>query len=560
MSPRAPLPPILAGSRRGLMARLLANGVAQAGAMAGIAVATRHGFDSLHQPDAAPQWVLAHAAAVALLGLALMGLRTIERTTAERLGQSYLTATRLRLFDHLNSLSSRVLQKRTQGVMMVRFVADLNALNDWVGRGLARLAVATITIMSAVAVLAWLDPLIAACVAGVVAAALALLAAAGGPLYRRVRELRRARGRLAANLGEKLNAYSPVRVFGRTRGERSRLKKQSRRLAEAAVSQARLAALLRAVPDAVSTLLTALVLAAGLLQAQRAGWGTLLAAILVVNLLDSPLRDLGRIFVFWQNFRAARDVLGGFLQLPTLAAVGPLPPLATGPGHLALENVTVARALARASAEAPPGSLVAVTGGGGAGKSTLLALAARMFDPDQGAVRLDGQALAEHDLTSIRQAVGMISPDLPLLRGSIRRNLTYRARAASAAEIADTLRLCGLQETIAALPRGLDTRIAERGADLPATLRQRLVIARAIMGSPRVVLVDDADAMLDSVRNDALEQVLRRRAATILLVTSDPRWLAAADLVWRLEAGRIHVVKQTKHLHSSGNECAVLNR
>src|SRR5690606_24074396 len=106
--------------------------------------------------------------------------------------------------------------------------------------------------------------------------------------------------------------------------------------------------------------------------------------------------------------------------------------------------------------------------------------------------------------------VGMISPDLPLLRGSIRRNLTYRARAASAAEIADTLRLCGLQETIAALPRGLDTRIAERGADLPATLRQRLVIARAIMGSPRVVLVDDADAMLDSVRNDALEQVLRR--------------------------------------------------
>jgi len=556
---RGPLPAVLAGSRRGLMAWLLVNGIAQAATMAGIAIATRHGFDGLHQPEVAPNSVLAHAAAIAVLGLALMWLRMAERTTAERLGQSYLTATRLRLFDHLNNLPSRVLQKRTQGVLMVRFVADLNALNDWVSRGLARLAVAAITIVSAVGVLAWLDPLIATCVAGAIAVAVATLAAAGSPLYLRVRELRRARGRMAANLGEKLNVYSPVRVFGRTRGERSRLQKQSSRLAQAAVSQARLAALLRAVPDAASTILTALVLAAGLLRVQQAGWGTLLAAILVVNLLDSPLRDLGRIFVFWQNFRAGRDVLGGFLRLPTLASGRRLPPLSPGPGHLALDQVSVAGALTQVSAEAPPGSLIAITGGSGAGKSTILGLAARMFDPDQGTVRLDGQALAAHDLTSIRQAVGMISPDLPLLRGSIRRNLTYRASDANDAEIADALQLCGLQQAIAALPRGLDTRIAERGADLPAALRQRLIVARAVMGGPRLLLIDDADALLDEVRTGTLARVLRRRGTTILLVTSDPQWLSAADAVWRLDAGQLQSVKETKHLHTSEHACAEVN-
>lgn len=541
------------------MARLLVNGIVQAAAMAGIALATRRGFDGLPLSAGASQWVLAHAAAVAALGLALMWLRTAERTTAERLGQSYLTAMRLRLFDHVNNLSSRVLQKRAQGIMMVRFVADLNALNDWASRGLARLVVSTITIVSTLALLAWLDWVIAACVGVVVAAALALLVATGAPLYRRVRELRRIRGRLAANLGEKLGALSPVRVFGRTRGERSRLKKQSRQLAEAAVSQTRLAALLRAVPDAVSTLLTALVLITGLLQTERAGTGTLLAAILVVNLLDSPLRDLGRIFVFWQNYRAARDVLGSFLRLPTLAHDPQLPPLAPGPGRLELEDISVGHVLEHVNAEAPAGALIAITGDSGSGKSTLLALAARMFDPDQGVVRLDGQPLNKHELTSTRQAIGTISPDLPLLRGSIRRNLTYRAPSATDAEITHTLRLCGLQETIAALPRGLASRIAERGADLPAALRQRLVIARAIMGNPRLLLIDDADAMFDAVRADTLAQVLRRGGPTILVVTSDPQWLATADAVWQLRSGNLQIHKNTKQLLASRNECSVIN-
>lgn len=172
-------------------------------------------------PPVAPQWIMANAMAVALFGLMLMWLRVIERATAEKMGQSYLMATRLLLFDHVNNLPSRVLQKRTQGVMMVRFVADLNALNDWVGRGLAGLLVSAITITAAITVLAWLSPLIAACVAIVIAIALALLAVAGTPLYKRVRKLRSERGRLAANLGERLGAWSPVRVFGRARGERA---------------------------------------------------------------------------------------------------------------------------------------------------------------------------------------------------------------------------------------------------------------------------------------------------------------------------------------------------
>lgn len=543
MKGHGPLPPILADSRRKLMAWLLANGLAQAALMSGIALATRQGFDGLHHSPVAPQWIMANAMAVALFGLMLMWLRVIERATAEKIGQSYLMATRLLLFDQVNNLPSRVLQKRTQGVMMVRFVADLNALNDWVGRGLAGLLVSAITITAAITVLAWLSPLIAACVAIVIAIALALLAVAGTPLYKRVRKLRSERGRLAANLGERLGASSPVRVFGRARGERARLKKQSKRLADAAVSQIHLASLLRALPDAISPILTALVLATSMLQAERIDWGTLLASVLIVNLLDSPIRDLSRVFVFLQNFRAARDVLGRFLQLPSMDSGQPLPPLSAGPGQLVLKDVSVDGVFKQINAQAQAGNLIAITGASGTGKSTLLALATRMFDPAQGTVCLDGQNLSEHDLNSIRQAVGTISPGLPLLRGSIRRNLTYRARSATEAEIDQTLQLCGLTQAIDALPRGLATRIAEHATDIPAATRQRLIIARAIMGAPRLLLIDDADALLDTVRTETLAPVLQNNSATVLLVTSDPRWLAAADAIWHMDVTGLHIYK-----------------
>ena len=539
MTEKTGLPRVLTRERRRFFAALVANGLAQAAILVGVAFLTRYCFDAIGTDAARTDLQLAAAGGLVGLGGLLLWLRTVERTTAERLGQSYLTATRLRLFDHLNAVPSRVLQTRTRGVMMVRFVADLNALQSWISRGLALLAVAATTALGALAALAWLSPEIALSVGLALSAAAVMAVATGPPLYDRVRELRRARGRLAANLGEKLTALSPVHVFGRTKGERSRLKEQSRSLAKAGIGRARLAAFLRALPDAVLPTVTAVVLVVGSIQGEQMTAGSLLGAILIVNLLASPLRDLAQVFVFRQNFRAARDVLESFLSLPTLEPRGrDARGLANGRGRLPFARVAGAGSRGEVRVAAEPRTLVAITGPSGSGKSTLLALAARLFDPDEGAVRIDGQVLADLELTSVRQAIGMVSAELPLLRGSLRRNLTYRAKDAGDDEIAEVLRECGLEGAIANLPRGLDTRIVEGGADLSAGLRQRLLFARAILGGPRLLLIDDVDAFgLDETMTEPLARILARRTATTLVVTANPCWIRLADAIWRLDDG-----------------------
>jgi ATP-binding cassette, subfamily B, bacterial len=528
---------------------LLANGVSQALAMVGIALLTRYCFDAVQGrgPDApeTPALVGAAALASAGLGFLLLWLRTAEGAAAERFGQSYLTATRLLLFNHLNTVPSRVLQRRTRGVMMVRFVADLNALNGWVSQGVARLTVAAATAVVALVALAFLSPLIAVAVGVALSLAAAAVLATGKPLYQRVRALRRARGQLAANLGEKLTAYSPVQVFGRTSGERSRLERQSHSLADASVERAHLASFLRYMPDAIMPSITAafLLLAMASGEAGQVTAGSFVAVILIVSLLASPLRDLTRTFVYWQDFRAARDVLSEFLALPSLVPAGPdLPRLGRGPGRLVFDEVSVAGSLRRVSGEVEPKSIVAIAGPSGAGKSTLLALAARLMDPDEGQVLIDGDPLAERELTSVRKVIGMMGPELPLLRGSVRRNLTYRDRKADDDEIAAILRLCDLEAAVAAMPRGLKTRIGEGGSDLAAGLRQQILLARAVMGRPRILLIDDADAILGERARESLDRVLGARLATTLIVTDNPRWTRLADAVWRLDGGRLDQV------------------
>lgn len=181
MTEKTGLPRVLTRERRRFFAALVANGLAQAATLVSAAFLTRYCFDAIGTDVARTDLQLAAAGGLVGLGGLLLWLRTVERTTAERLGQSYLTATRLRLFDHLNAVPSRVLQTRTRGVMMVRFVADLNALQSWISRGLALLAVAATTALGALAALAWLSPEIALSVGLALSAAAVMAVATARP-------------------------------------------------------------------------------------------------------------------------------------------------------------------------------------------------------------------------------------------------------------------------------------------------------------------------------------------------------------------------------------------
>ncbi len=537
------IPRILTGHRRWLMVRLILNGMAQAGMMITTAWLVKITFDGFITPaNSAVPSLLWCGAGLALTGIGIALLRVTERIDAERMGQHYTHEVRTGLFAHMSQLSPRILQQRSRGGVMLRFIGDLTALKQWVSLGLARLVVASITTLLTLGILATVNITLAFVVGAALAAGAAATYGMGSLLQRAVREARRRRARLAANVSEKIAALAVVQVFGQSQREKERIQRQSRQLMNAMVERARAIGLFRGIIELTAALASggALLTGAALVSSASTTPGTVVAAMSIVGLLVPALRDLGRIQEYWHGAVVSREKITDFLSLQPLATVPETALiLRPGPGELRFENVRISTNSATFSASVPAGKIVALVGPNGAGKSTLLSLAARQTDLEQGAIYLDGQDIRKLQSASFHQAVGVMSPDLPLLRGSIQYNLSYRWREAPKKELHRVRTLCGIDQILAELPRGIDTRVTEDGANLSLGQRQRIGMARAILGHPRLLLLDEVDANLDPGAARMLRQVLADYPGTVMLVTHCMDWIRLADQIWHIENGQL---------------------
>lgn len=231
-------------------------------------------------------------------------------------------------------------------------------------------------------------------------------------------------------------------------------------------------------------------------------------------------------------------------------------PLQPTQGRLEFKNVNLEESIINFSEIAEPGTVTAIIGPNGAGKSTLLALAARLIDPESGNILLDGQDLAKHTLASVRSCIGMAGPDLPLIRGSIEKNLLYRSPDASNEEVAHVRKLCDIDELLESLPEGDQTRISEEGEGLSTGQRQRIALARAILGNPPLLLLDEVDANLDTQSAIIIDRVLSQYKGTVLLITHRKERIKRADTIWFLDKGRLVETGQSQKLLNSNGPTA----
>jgi len=171
-------------------------------------------------------------------------------------------------------------------------------------------------------------------------------------------------------------------------------------------------------------------------------------------------------------------------------------------------------------------------------------------------VRLDGKDLGKLARDSLHRVVGMASHDLPLLRGSISKNLCYRWRSAPATELARVRKLCGIDELLAGFPDSENTRIFEGGANLSAGQRQRIMLARAILGSPPVLLLDEADANLDPGASAVFNKILADYEGTVLMVTHQLDRALCADELWYMENGKLVAAGKPDELLQSDRRVA----
>jgi ATP-binding cassette subfamily B protein len=479
-----------------------------------------------------------------LAGLALLHgwLRAVEFSISEKIGYDIVRRLRMRMYGHMQGMTPREFQGRSRGGLLLRFVGDLSMLRMWISRGFLGGTAALIVLVTTVTAFLVLNRWIGLAIVTVLSGGAALSLASGRSMRAATRSMRRRRSLVMSNIDEQMTALPVIQVFGRAPGEYARLSRQNDSLNRGLFRVAELRGRLRGIASAVGLLGVVAVLGVGLVEVRRgtASVGLVAASILATRQLNGPVRTLGLAHDYWHRAQVSQQKILEYLRSSSRGLSDPgLERLRVRRGRVEFRDVTVPGALTGITLSADPGQLVAVTGPAGAGKSTLLGLVSRLVEPSAGEVLVDGQVLAGTTPRSAFRHIGVMGPDLPLMRGTVRRNLTYAVPDATDAEVQRVILAVGLDEVLHELPEGLWTWVTEGGRNLSIGQRQRIALGRAMMGNPPILLLDEPTANLDPRSCDDFRRMLVRHQGTVLLVTHDVEEMSLADQVWTLQGGRV---------------------
>jgi len=497
-------------------------------------------------PDAMDGNLLLFGVSLFFVVLALGTLKWRERVEAELLGQDYVHTIRLGLFDHLSRLSFRVLARKRKGPLLLRFMNDLTALRQWVTIGLARLVISSILLIIGLSALFFININIALALTALFLLGGASAFLLGTSVNASVRQARKRRSILASGITEKMLTMPIIQILARRQVERRDFQRKSRKLKTAMRERANFIGLLRGLTRIVSSLaliLTALVGALGI-QSGQITTGDLLAAIALVTFLSPALYDFGRVYEYWHGAQIAQEKIDNLLNLG---------PLITPPSKgqrsrirrtdLQLSSVEFSPALSDITVQANPGDKIALLGVNGSGKSTLLQLIMRLDEPQKGQIMLGGKSLNKYGIGSLRRTITLASASDPLFKGTIEKNLCYAS---------DRINIDASKEMLLALGMDVDNpksafwrgrTVREGGANLSRGEVSAIVIARAFLMRPKILLLDEVDVHLDKKRKAAFYKVLEGFESTIIAASHDLSLLALCNKVWQLENGKIQ--KQT---------------
>jgi ABC-type multidrug transport system fused ATPase/permease subunit len=520
--------------------------------------------------DAAAAVVVALAAGIAALAVleAIVGL--VSRWFSSRIGEGLIVDLRRAVFEHVQRMPVAFFARTRTGALVSRLNSDVIGAQSAITSTLASVLSNVIQLALALAVmitLAWQVTLLA----------LLLLPAFVLPARRiggTIADLRRENADLNASMSTRMTerfsapGATLVKLFGRPDEEADEFGRRAQRVRDIGVRTAMVSRVFVTALSLVSALAQALVYGLGgyLAVTGAIAPGTVVTLALLLTRLYTPMTALANARV---------DVMGALVAFERVFEVLDLQPMITerpgarelpdGPVSVVLRDVRfaypsadkvslasleeVAVLDARAGDEVlhgidlgvGGGQLLALVGSSGAGKSTIAALVPRLYDVDSGSVELSGIDVRDLSSAAIRGAVGVVTQDGHLFHDTIRANLSYAAPGASDEEIRDAMRRARLGELLAALPDGLDTVVGERGYRLSGGERQRLTIARLLLAKPRVVILDEATAHLDSESEAAVQAALAEALAgrTAIVIAHRLSTVRAADQIAVVEHGRI---------------------
>ncbi len=507
---------------------------------------------------------------VALLAFAEAGLTLAQRWYSSRIGEGLIYDLRTQVFGHVQRMPLAFFSRTNTGSLVSRLNNDVigaqRAFTSTLS-GVVSNVISLVMVAAFMLVLSWQITLIA-----LVMLPVFLFPAkwAGRKLSGLTREQMQTNALLSANMTERFNVGGAllVKLFGRPEEEQANFSDRSAKVRDLGVQIAMTGRIFYSALTLVAALATALVYGVGghLAIRDAVSVGDLVALATLMGRLYGPLTALSNVRIDIMTALVSFERVFEVLDLaPMIREAEDAESIDDAPASVEMRQVRFAYPTAdeislaslevaaipdgRVSTEVlhdvsfrvEPGQMLALVGPSGAGKTTLTHLVARLYDPTSGAVLVGGRDVREVTESSLRDTVGYVTQDAHMFHDSIRANLLYARPTATDEELEDALRAAQVSSLVAALPDGLDTVVGDRGYRLSGGERQRLAIARLLLKAPRVIVLDEATAHLDSESEAAVQRALDTalEGRTSMVIAHRLSTVRNADQILVIEDGRI---------------------
>jgi ABC-type multidrug transport system fused ATPase/permease subunit len=505
------------------------------------------------------------ALAILAAGLLRLGLTVVRRLVAGKVSLAVEFDLRQLFYAHLQRLELGFFDSQQTGQLMSRATVDLQSIRFFLGYGLIFITQNLLTITLACAVMIAINPLLA-----LVALAPAPFVVYTASRYNRVsrpavQEVQQRIAELTAEAEENISGIRIVKAFAREEHQLHRFQRAVSRVFDQSVYSTRLQATFSPLIGLLPQTGIALVLLVGGREviAGNLSLGNFTAFYTYVVMLASPMRMLGMTMGMAQRAIASGNRLFEILDRePSIESPAGAPVLPAGGGRVELRGVTLRYDGSQASAsdidhtgvvsmsdaaltdvdlDVEAGRTVALVGPSGSGKTSLVALIARLYDPSEGSVVVDGADVRNVDVASLRSQVAFVADDSFLFSASVADNIAYARPGASREEIEAAARRAQADGFIGEMPGGYDTVVGERGLTLSGGQRQRVAIARALLADPRILILDDATSSVDATTETAIKAGLREAMAgrTTFIIAHRLSTVSLADEVVVIDGGRI---------------------
>ena len=506
----------------------------------------------------------------AVLALLDAGLSLFQRRTSAVVGESLIFDMRSKVFSHIQSMPIAFFARAQTGALISRLNNDVigaqQAFTDVFSNVVGNVILVFI-ILGTMFVLSWQITLVALILLPVFLLPARTVGRRLGTLFKEGYELN---AEMNTVMSERFNVAGAmlVKLFGRPNDERAYFDNRAGRVRDIGIRQSMYQRFFFIALSLTASLATAFAYGFGGIQVLHGSLmvGTVVALTAYLTRLYGPLTQLSNINIDFMSAMVSFERLFEVLDLTPMIQEAPdAVAIPEGPARLTfdavsfdypgaeevslaslesvakLETVGRTQVLHDLSFDVAPGTMTALVGPSGAGKTTVSMLVSRLYDATSGAVRINGVDVRMATQASLNATVGVVTQDAHLFHDTIRQNLLFAKPGATEDEIRLALTSAQIAAFVDSLPLGLDTVVGERGYRLSGGEKQRMALARLLLKSPRLVILDEATAHLDNeseaLVQEALEQTMRER--TSLVIAHRLSTIRSADQILVLEAGRI---------------------